>query len=277
MSGIEALEKAVGKQRVVADREVCKTYKDDTSFVLGQMPMCVVKPRNTKDVQRIVQLANDKGLVLVPCSSGGPHHRGDTVPAVENAVIVDLSGMDTIARIDARNKVAMVEPGVSFGTLQDAAGQQGLRVVMPLMPRNTKSVVASLLEREPITIPKYHWDMSDPLCCVEVIFGSGNLFRTGAAAGPGTLEQQWASGQAQKSPMGPSQTDWAKIIQGSQGTMGIVTWASVKLELLPKIEKAFLVGVQTLDELIQFTYGIVRPKLPDLCMILNRADLSALM
>jgi FAD/FMN-containing dehydrogenase len=161
--------------------------------------------------------------------------------------------------------------------LQDAAAKEGLRVAMPLAPRKTKSVVASLLEREPTTMPKYHWDMSDPMCCIEVIFGTGDLFRTGAAAGPGTLEEQWASGQAQKSPMGPSQTDWAKIIQGAQGTMGIVTWASVKLELMPQIEKAFFAAAEDLGELIDFCFSIQRAKLPDRCLILNRVNLSAIL
>jgi len=133
------------------------------------------------------------------------------------------------------------------------------------------------MEREPHTIPKYHWDSSDPMCCVEVVFGTGDLFRTGSAAGPGTLEQQWASGQAQKSPMGPSQTDFMKIIQGSQGTFGIVTWATVKLELKPTAQKAFFVSGQHLEDIIDFTYAIMRPKLPDECLILNRVALASIL
>ena len=277
MVKIGDVARIVGKKQVITDEKALKEYKDDTSFVSGKMPQCVARPRNAEEVQKIVRLANEKGSALVPCSSGGPRTRGDTVPETEGAIMVDLSGMDSIVRMDKRNKVAMVEPGVSFGALQEAAHKEGLRVAMPLAPRKTKSVVGSLLEREPTTMPKYHWDMSDPMCCVEVIFGTGDLFRTGAAAGPGTLEQQWASGQAQKSPMGPSQTDWAKIIQGAQGTMGIVTWASVKLELMPQIEKAFFVGAQDLGELIDFTFGIQRAKLPDHCLILNRVNLSAIL
>jgi len=277
MVKIEDLAKIVGKKQVFTGEQERSAYKDDASFVGGKMPQCVVRPRNTEEVQKIVRLANDTHSALVPCSSKGPRTRGDTVPAVDDAVIVDLSGMDAIVRIDKRNKVAMVEPGVSFGALQEAAQGEGLRVAMPLAPRRTKSVVGSLLEREPTTMPKYHWDMSDPMCCIEVIFGTGDLFRTGAAAGPGTLEEQWASGQAQKSPMGPSQTDWAKVIQGAQGTMGIVTWASVKLELMPRIEKAFFVGARELDALIEFTFSIQRAKLPDQCLILNRVDLSAIL
>ncbi len=277
MAAVDALTKIVGKKRVLKEKEVLESFQEDASFEKGKMPACVVRPRNSEDVLKIVRLANEKGLSLVPCSSGGPRTRGDTLPAVEGSVMVDLSMMDAVMRIDKRNKVAMVEPGVSFGALQDAAAAEDLRVAMPRAPRKTKSVVGSLLEREPTTLPKYHWDMSDPLCCLELIFGAGDLFRTGAAAGPGTLEQQWASGQAQKSPMGPSQNDMAKIIQGAQGTMGIVTWASVKLEQKPKIEKEFLVSAQSLEELVPFAYSIVKPRLPDLCLLLNRTDVTAIL
>ncbi len=270
------LEKAVGKKGVITDKEVLDLYSSDASFVSGKAPQCVLKPRNADEVLKIVRLANAKDLAVVPCSSGGPHTRGDTVPLVEDALLVDLSGMDSIVRVNKRNKVAIVEAGVRFSALQEEAAKEGLRVVMPLMPRETKSVVGSIVEREPTTIPKYHWDMSDPLCCMEMVFGAGELFRTGSAAGPGTLEEQWASGQAQKSPMGPSQADWAKILQGSQGSMGIVTWTSVKLEQKPQKEKAFFVGAQDLKELVDFTYAVARPKLPDLCLILNRVDLTAI-
>ncbi|MFC1946897.1 FAD-binding oxidoreductase, partial [Chloroflexota bacterium] len=72
-------------------------------------------------------------------------------------------------------------------------------------------------------MPKYQWDISDPLACVEVIFGSGDEFRTGQAAGPGSVEEQWKVGGIQKAPYGPGVASWHRIIQGSQGTIGIVT------------------------------------------------------
>ena len=275
MAVIESLTGILGKRRVLTDRGVLDSFRADASFVSGETPACVVRPGNAEQVQKILRLANGEGLALVPCSSGGPRTRGDTVPLAKDAVVVDLAGMDSVVRVDRRNKVALVEPGVTFGALQAAAAAEGLRVAMPLAPRKSKSVVASLLEREPTTIPKVHWDMSDPLCCLEVFFGSGERFRTGGAAGPGTLEEQWAAGQAQKSPMGPSQADWAKVIQGSQGSLGIVTWASVKLELKPRVEKAFFVCSQSLRDLVTFTYAIVRPRLPDLCLIFDRAAFSA--
>jgi FAD/FMN-containing dehydrogenase len=67
---------------------------------------------------------------------------------VAEAAIVDLNGMKKIIRVDRQNRVAMCEPGVTFGEMIDTLRQNGLRLNMPLLPRQTKSVIAGMLERE---------------------------------------------------------------------------------------------------------------------------------
>ncbi len=270
------LTQIVGPDRVIKDKDALDSFAADSSFTTGHAPELIVKPRNLEDVQAIVKLANDQGFALVPCSSSGPRSNGDTVPAVAGAVIVDLSDMKEIVRIDKRNKVAMIEPGVTFGELKTEVEKQGLRLEMPMLPRKDKSILASLLEREPTTGPKYNWDANDPLCCIELIFGTGDMFRTGNAAGPGTLQEQWASGQAQKIPMGPAQTDLGRLVQGAQGTFGIATWGTIKLELKPEIVRGYFVAGKSLDELVDFTYRILWRKIPDVCLILNNPDLAAI-
>ena len=217
-------------------------YSRDMSFVNRIKPLCVVKPASADDVQKIVNLANETLTPLVPVSSGPPHFRGDTVPGIGGAVIVDLSKMKKIMNVDRARRVAMVEPGVTFGELIPAAEKEGIRLNMPLLPRKSKTVVGSMLEREPVIMPKYQWDIADPLACLGVIFGTGDEFRTGQAAGPGTVEEQWAVGAVQKSPYGPGIASWHRLIQGAQGTMGIVTWASMRCEILPSLEEPFVVG-----------------------------------
>jgi FAD/FMN-containing dehydrogenase len=106
------------------------------------------------------------------------------------------------------------------------------------------------------------------------VFGSGDLFRTGSAAGPGSLEEQWASGQAQKNPLGPSQFDPFRLIQGSQGSIGIVTWASVKCEIAPSVQKVLSTQSKQLQDLIDFTYALLKRKLADDLFILNAMSLS---
>ena len=268
------LVKIVGAGNVTYEQTALDEYSKDMSFVNTVRPVCVVKPKNAGDVQKIVNWANETFTPLVPVSSGSPHFRGDTVPGTGGALIVDLSRMKKIVRIDTEHRIAMVEPGVTFNELIPALKKEGLRLNMPLLPRLTKSVVGSLLEREPVIMPQYHWDIADPLACTEIIYGTGDLFRTGSAAGPGELEQQWAIGAAQNEAAGPVQADFYRLIQGAQGTMGIVTWATVRCERMPSIEEPLLVGSSKLDDLLEFVRWILRRRLVDDCMLLNSTTLA---
>jgi FAD/FMN-containing dehydrogenase len=271
------LSNIVGDEGVSADRATLEAYSEDMSFVRKVKPAYVVKPRSVEDVQRVMSLAKETDTPIVPVSSGGPHFRGDTVPAIGGAIVVDLSGLKMIVRVDRKNRVALFEPGVTFGELKPAVEQDGLRLNMPLLPRLSKSVVGSLLEREPVTMPKYHWDIADPLACTEVIFGTGDQFRTGAAAGSGTIEEQWAAGGAQKEASGPSSASWYRLIQGSQGTMGIVTWASARCELLPHMEEPFFVGSSQLDKLMEMVHWLIRLRLVNECLVLNNTNTALIM
>ncbi|MBN1176210.1 MAG: FAD-binding oxidoreductase [Dehalococcoidales bacterium] len=271
------LAKIVGADGVTSQPDVLAKYARDVSFVNPVKPACIVKPKSAKEVEKIVRLANKTNTPLVPVSSGPPHFRGDTVPGIGGAVVVDLSGMKKIIRIDRKNRVIMCEPGVTYGELIPAAAREGLRLNMPLMPRKTKSVIGSMLEREPVIMPKYHWDIADPLACVEVIFGNGEIFRTGAAAGPGTLEEQWSAGGSQKEAAGPGQTSLYRVIGGAQGTMGIVTWASLRCELVPTIKRPFVVGSDDIDKLFEFIHWIIRLRLVNECFVMNSNNLAAMM
>ena len=271
------LIKIVGAGNVIRKQAVLNEYARDMSFVNTVTPDYVVKPRNTGDVEKLVKLARETLTPLVPVSSGPPHFRGDTVPGAGGAVIVDLSDMKKIIKVDRLNRVAMFEPGVTFGELIPAVTKEKLRLNMPLLPRKTKSVTSSMLEREPVVMPKYHWDIADPLNCVEIIFGTGDMFRTGAAAGPGSLEDQWAAGGAQVEAAGPSTASWYRVIQGSQGTMGIVTWSSARCELLPRLEEPFLVGSAQLDRIMELVHWLIRLRIPNECLVLNNTNLAAIM
>jgi hypothetical protein len=185
--------------------------------------------------------------------------------------------MKQIVRVDRRNRVALIEPGVTFTELVPRLEQEGMRLNIPLLPRSSKSVIGSMLEREPVIMPLYQWAAVDPLVCVEIVFGTNDTFRTGDAFGPGTLEEQWAAKQAQSNPQGPGQTDFAWVAQGAQGTMGIVTWATVKCELLPTVQKAFLVGSDKLERLSDFVYRMLWLRCLDECLVLNNTTLAAIL
>ncbi len=277
MTKANELVTIVGDENVSFGQDILQEYSSDLSFVRPIRPGNIVKPKDTSEVQSIVKWANETNTPLVAVSSGAPHFNGDTVPGVGGSIIVDLSGMKRIIRIDRRNRVAMIEPGVTFGELIPALEKEGLAPFMTFLPRSSKSVVTSFLERTPITAPRQHCDTQDPLQCVEVIYGDGELMRTGSAAGPGTLEEQWEVGRAQLRGMGPSQVDFTRLLQGAQGTMGIVTWATIRCKPLPKVKKPFLVGSDDIGSLIDLAYKITYKKLGADLLILNNAELSSVM
>jgi FAD/FMN-containing dehydrogenase len=273
---VKELAKIVGVDNVVVDQAILTGYSSDISFVRGVKPDSIVRPHSADEITRIVALARDTRTPLVPLSSGAPHFLGDTVPSVGSAIIVDLSGMKNIVRVDRPDRVAMFEPGVTFGELITAVAREGLRLNTPLLPRQSKSVVGSMLERQPVIMPKYHWDIGDPMECVEVIFGTGDVFRTGSAAGPGNLEEQWKAGGSQKEAAGPGPASWYRVIQGAQGTMGIVTWATARCEIVPQLEAPYLVGSSQLEVLLELVHWLTRLRLVNECFVLNKTDLAAI-
>ncbi len=272
------LTEIIGKQKTLKGRRVLDSYSHDNSFTRQMQPRLVVRPGNADDVQKIVMWANRTRTPLIPVSSGEPHFHGDTVPSVPEAVIVDLRGMDKIVRIDRRNRMVIIEPGVTYGQLQPALAKDGLILSTPLLPRQSKSVVASLLEREPTLIPKYNYTLPEPLRCLEVVWGNGEMLRTGEAGGyyP-TLEDQWKMGLAQVFSGGPGQVDYYRLVSGAQGSMGIVTWASVKCEILPKVHRFFFIPADDLKRLIECAYQLLRVRLGDEFLILNGANLATIL
>ncbi|MDH4213318.1 MAG: FAD-binding oxidoreductase [Candidatus Thorarchaeota archaeon] len=259
----------VGRDDVSDNDDVLSKYSGKT------IPSLVVWPKTTDEIARIVRWANLKKISLLVRSSSGPRLRGDWFPKVENTIILDLSKMDRILRIDPLNKVVMIEPGVTYGKLLKELTRKGLRPAIPFIPEASKSVLSACLDREPTIMPRFHWDSSDPLLCTETVFGTGDVLRTGAAAGPGSLEEQWASGQAQKNPQGPSQFDPFRLVQGAQGTIGIVTWISMKCEQLPEHHKLYLAGSDNLNDFMDFNYAVLRRRLADEHFMLNKVNFEA--
>jgi len=273
----QKLVEICSSKNISNDPNVLTKYSKDLSFSPEVAPKYVVWPSNTKIIEEILKLANDIKFSVVPISSSsGPRHHGDTIPKSSNCVILDLSKMKKILNIDRKNRVVMIEPGVTFSELIPELDKKGLRLLLPLHPRGSKSVLTSALEREPITIPRYHWDSSDPLLCTEVFFGTGDLFRTGTAAGPGTIKQQQAAGQAQVNPMGPTQFSPFRVIQGAQGSLGVVTWATLKLELIPTIRKIYHLQSNTIHELLDLQQELIKYRLCDEMLILNNLNLASL-
>ena len=272
----DRLRSVIQEGSVSSDPADIDTFQQSNPLILPALkPSCVLRPSGTAELQGLLRLANEIGLNLTVSSSRGVHRRGGFAAQQENSLI-DLSTWRQIVWINRRNRVCLIEPGVTYGDLLKALEPHGMTVPMPLSPRDGKSVVASVMDREPSTWPNRQWDVGDPVGSTELIFGNGEMFRTGAAGGPGTLEQQRAVGGAQKSSQGPSQTDFHRVIQGAQGTMGVVTWITVRTELMPTLQRPFLFGADSLQGLVPFVYDVQRQWLGEHSFVLNRTAAAML-
>ena len=269
----ELVGRVVKEKNIVSDPAVLEGYSRDCSFVAASMPLLLIRPETREEVQQVVRIANRSRMPLVPVSSGPPRFHGDTVPS-QGEVVLDLARMNHVINIDTVNRCATIETGVTYGQLCAELKRSGLRLNIPLLPRSSKSVVASRLEREPTLIPKYQFDYIDPLLTLEVIYGTGDDFRTGSASGPGALETLKAD---KVNPWGPGSIDYCKFLSGAQGTMGLVTWAATKLEVSPSLQKIYFVPIKEADDLAAPLIKILRQRVADECLALNNVNLAAIL
>lgn len=272
------LEKIVGKSNVSDDQSVLDQYSADRSFSKPLSPRFVVKPENAAHVQELIKWANETITPLVPVSSGAPHFKGDTVPSVPESVIVDLSGMNKIININRQQRMVVVEPGVTYAQLQKALAKEGLTLSTSLAPKANKSVLTSVLEIEPRLNCVHQFNYTEPLRCTEVTFGDGHQIFTGEAGnGPLDLQKQWDLEKWQVHSNGPNNTDMLRMVTQAQGSMGIVTWASLKCELLPTIKKMYLVPAKKSVTLEDFVYKVIKVRFSDKLYVMNKAYLASLL
>src|SRR4030042_1248932 len=267
MSIREELLKLVGADKFTDAPEALKAYSTDFSLVPSGVPNYVVKPKKTEDVQKVIKFANEHSIPVVPVSSSA-HFHGTTIPK-QGGIVLDLTGMNKIFEIDELNRRVRIEAGVTWEHLTSELGKKGFRMIMPLLPHPSRSVVTDYLEREvPINTV---YDYGEPLQAMEVVWPTGEIFRTGSASVTGYPDSPSKGGM----PSGPG-LDFYRLLQGAQGTMGVVTWANLKIEYLPKIDKILFAPVRELNYAIEFLYRVLRIRIGQECLLLNNTNLAAI-
>ncbi len=253
----------VGSEYVSDDPETLEKYAGDYSFVQPRKPSCVAYVANAEEVQNVVKYANEKMMPVTPRSSNVSFY-GAGIPG-EGGIIVDLSRMNKILEIDARNKRVKLEPGVTWQQVQTELEKEGLMVCNPLLPHPAKSVLTSAMEREPILICKTEY--SETMLTSELVLGNGEMFWTGSALSKGMKVQICPD----------AMIPGARLWQGAQGTLGIMTWANIKAEYLPTMDKVFFIQFDRIEDVAEPIYRIQRRMLGNECFVLNNFDLAAIL
>ena len=266
-----------GTDSVTDTAQDLQTYATCNGFPGETLPAYAVAVQSAEQVQKCVAWANESKTPLIPVSSKGAHRKGGAAPAVPGAVILDLSGMDRIVSVNPQFRMTVVEPGVTYGRLQEELSKHGLMIDMPLAPRAEKSVLASVLEQEPRLNPNMQWSSIDPLRCTETVWGDGTRMCTGDAATGVPVSAQQEANRWQITPSGPGLYDYYRLISGSMGTLGVVTWVSLKCALLPEVHTMYLIPSGDISGEIEFMYSIEHLRFGDSLFLMNSAAMAALM
>ncbi len=256
MDLIDKLREIVGERVSAAPSErLC--YSSDASQVRG-MPDCVVRPLSTEEVSKVVALAAES-RVPVTARGAGTGLAGGAV-AVRGGIVLDMSGMNRILEMDLGNLAVVVEPGVIQARLNDGLKPHGF--FFPPDPGSSNiCTIGGLIANNGsgMRCVKYGTTRNYVLD-LEVVLADGRVIRTGSR----TL----------KSSAG---YDLTRLFIGSEGTLGIITRAVIRVMPLPKARRLVIASfddAETAGRAVAKTFasGIV----PSACEILDRTTVQVL-
>src|SRR5215216_41645 len=220
------LREAVGAENVLVDEERVEPYAGD-ALKEKFPPEAVVLPRSAEEVSAILRLANERRFP-VTARGGGVGYTGGAVP-VEGGVVVGTDRMNRIREVNVENLYAITEPGVTTYALQQAA--EGVGLFYPPDPASYKNsyLGGNIAENAGgIRSAKYgvtkHYVLG-----LEVVLPTGEIIRTG--------------GLTSKNVVGFELTG---LICGSEGLLGIITEATLKLLPLPETTRTVRATFKTM-------------------------------
>lgn len=229
---LSSLTEIVGSRNVLSSPEDIYPYSLDASIPhpkYGVVPAFVVRPHETEEVARVLVLANREKIPVVP-RGGGTNLVGGVLP-VENGIILDLTGMNRILAINARDLSCVVEPGVVHNDLENELAKFGL--FWPPDPGSTDScTLGGVLSMNAGGMRALKYGSSrDWVLGLKVALPTGEIINTGAA----TL----------KSNVG---YDLTRLMVGSEGTLGVITEASLKVRPVPETTTRLAVFFDSIDD-----------------------------
>ncbi|MEM0232759.1 MAG: FAD-binding oxidoreductase [Candidatus Nezhaarchaeales archaeon] len=256
---VGALKEIVGPENVIDSKPALLIYSKDASPMRGKVPIAVVRPSSTEEVQRIILWANETRTPLYP-RSGGTSLWG-AIPVVEGSVVVDLSRMNRVINIDERNLVCVVEPAITFGELENILAKRGLRFIMS--PENGMGATVGGNFASHGTGWGAGPNFSNQGDCVlgcKVVLPTGEILTTGSMANPN------AHGHFYRYALGH---DLTGLFCGSEGTLGIITELALKIEEMPGALGFATFGYDDLEAAGKALYRVRRMRIPTIYAYLS--------
>ncbi|KAH8920978.1 FAD-binding domain-containing protein [Atractiella rhizophila] len=225
------------------------------------LPSAVLFPRDTADVQRILSIAIKHRIPIIP--TGGrtalegqflplpPRSSEETSPSLTGCLSVSMLRMNAILDIDAQSATVRVQAGVKWKDLNSHLAQKGINLFWPVDP-GLEATFGGMLAvgGSGTNAVRYGTMRGERVLNLEAVMPDASIIRTRG------------NSRARKSSLG---FDLGKLLVGSEGTLGIITEASLRLEpLLPT-----LVGISSFPspaEAISAVVALSQTGLPFQCL-----------
>jgi len=247
VDGVEAFlaacRRAVGDADVVTDPDVTAGYATDWTRRFSGSTPAVVRPRSTAEVAAVVGLARRHGVALVP-QGGNTGLVAGGVP-LAGEVVVNLSRMRALCPVDALAGQVTAEAGVTLAALSEHAAGSGLAFGVDIGSRDSATVGGMVATNAGGLHVVRYGAMRAQVVGIEAVLGTGAVVSRLA----GLVKDNTGY-------------DLAQLLCGSEGTLGIVTAARLRLVPPPAHVVTALVGMASVDAAVRLA-GELRRTLAD--------------
>jgi len=209
------LRAALPALRLITEPDATEPYRrDETEFVPDGQPLAIAFPASTDEVSGVVRACAAHHVPVV--ARGGGSGLSGGANAVEGCIVVVMTGMDRIIEIDPDNLVVMTQAGVITADLEKAVEAKGLLYPPDPASHEISCIGGNIAENAGGLRCVKYGVTRDWVLGLEVVLADGEVIRTG--------------GRNIKDVMG---YDLTRLMVGSEGTLGIITEATLRLRPLP--------------------------------------------
>ncbi len=226
---VSAIRAALPDLRLLTDEVDRESYRlDETAYLTAGLPLAVALPTTTAEVATLVRLAAEHRVPIVPRGAGSGLSGG--AAGIEGALTIALTRMDRVLEIDHENLCVVTQPGILNAKLKEAVAAEGLFYAPDPASQDICSIGGNLGTNAGGLCCVKYGQTRDAVLGLEVVLADGSVIRTG--------------GKNIKDVAGYSLTH---LFVGSQGTLGIITEATLRLRPAPPPRSTLLAFFATLD------------------------------
>ncbi len=222
----------VGEQRVLTGEVDFQQYGVDRTTVWQAAPSAVVLPGSTEEVQKIVQLANRENLAVVP--SGGRTGLSGGAVAKEGEIVIAMDRMNQVVEFNPVDRLVTVGGGMITQQLQEYATEQGLFYPVDFASAGSSQIGGNIgTNAGGINVIRYGMTR-DWVMGMTVVDGKGDILELNK----GLMKNNTGY-------------DFRHLFIGSEGTLGIICEATMKLTRPPEDLSVLVLGVSDFPAIVE--------------------------